>query len=104
MVRARYKKNRDSIGQAAVALLVLATTVMLIIAQTPAGLCDEDCSGQCATDCDCLSCVPSLPMVVAPTLVLDQVDEPLIGSVPAIQLGCCLTPVRTIDHPPQLSA
>jgi hypothetical protein len=104
MVHFRNQTNRDGIGQAVMALAALATMVMLIIAQTPAGFCDEDCSGQCATECDCLSCVPSLPMVVAPVLVLDQVDEPLIGSVPAIQLGCCLTPVRAIDHPPQLSA
>ena len=84
--------------------MVLATLVMVVIAQTPAGLCDDDCAGQCGTDCDCISCVPSLPMVMAPILALAPVDEPLVGSVPAIQLGCCLTPARAIDHPPQLSA
>jgi hypothetical protein len=104
MVRARYKNNRDNMIQAAVALVVLATLVMVLIAQIPAGYCDEDCAGQCATDCDCISCVPSLPMVMAPTLELDQIDEPLVGSVPAIQYDHSPTPARAIDHPPQLSA
>ena len=104
MVRFRFQTNRDGIIRAALSFAVLATIMLVVIAEMPTGFCDDDCASHCGANCDCLSCLPFLPMDVAPGQELNPVDEPFSWSVPMAQYRCDLSPVSDIDHPPQLSA
>jgi hypothetical protein len=104
MVRFEFQKNRDSLFRATLSFAVLAVIVLVVMAEMPTGFCDDDCDGQCGTDCDCLSCLPLLPVVIEPVQELGLVDEPFSWSVPMAQYRCDLSPVSDIYHPPQLSA
>jgi len=104
MIGLGSQTSRDSIVRATVPFAVLAAILLVVMTQMPTGFCDDDCAGQCSTDCDCLSCVTFLPMVIAPGLELGIADESFGWPVPTTQYRYDLSPVSDIDHPPQLSA
>jgi hypothetical protein len=95
--------TRECSIRATLSFAVLAAIMLVVTAHMPTGFCGDDCGGRCGTDCDCLSCLPFLPMVVEPVPELNLINDPLSWSIPTAQYRCDLSPVREIDHPPQLS-
>jgi len=98
----KYRTNYDKVRAAAVVALVLAAIVLVWVAELSAGFCDDDCAGQCGTDCDCLSCLPALLMVVAPSLDFKHIDPLISWSRASASIHSDPARVSGIEHPPQL--
>ena len=100
----KYWTNHAKLGAAAVVALVLAAIVLVWAAELSAGFCDDDCAAQCGTDCDCLSCLPVLLMVAAPSQDFDHIDPLVSWHRASASVHSDPARVSGIEHPPQLSA
>ena len=96
-------QNPDRVLPVVPVAIVLSAVVLIAAAALSVGFCEDDCDAHCGSNCDCLSCLPALLMIVVSSQDFDHLDQPVSWRVAATQ--CRPDPARVtgIEHPPQLS-